>query len=138
MHAKIGKYSLASIFALAQITMMIDTTLKPTISPIPYPISVQQQPNGQWLAQVLGWTDCQVEAPSREAAIAEIEQTLNDKLTAMDIVFINIPTPQIENPWMKHAGMFKDEPLFDLVLEEIATHRRELDADRPELHNGND
>jgi hypothetical protein len=30
---------------------------------------------------------------------------------------------------MKHAGMFKDEPLFDLVLEEIATHRRELDAD---------
>jgi predicted RNase H-like HicB family nuclease len=60
--------------------MMIDTALKPAT----YTISVQQQPNGQWLAQVLGWTDCHVKAPSREAAIAEIEQTLNEKLTAMD------------------------------------------------------
>jgi hypothetical protein len=51
-----------------------------------------------------------------------------------DVVFIDLPTPQIEDPWMKHAGMFKDEPLFDQVLEEIATYRRELDADRPELH----
>ena len=32
--------------------------------------------------------------------------------------------------WMKHAGMFQDEPLFDQVLEEIETYRRELDADR--------
>jgi hypothetical protein len=111
--------------------MMIDTTLKPAT----YPISVQQQPNGQWLAQVLGWTDCQTEASSREAAIAEIGQALNDRLTRMDIVFINLPTPSIENPWMKHAGMFKDELLFDRVLEEIATYRRELDADRPELDN---
>jgi hypothetical protein len=118
--------------------MMIDTNLKPAASRIPYPISVKQQPNGQWLAQVLGgWTDCQTVAPSREAAITGIEQTLNDRLTQtdMDIVFIDVPNPHIENPWMKHAGMFKDEPLFDRVLEEIATYRRELDADRPELSN---
>jgi hypothetical protein len=71
-YTKIGK----SISAIAEITMMIDTTLKPATSRIPYPISVQQQPNSQWLAQVLGWTDCQVEAPSREAAIAKIDQAL--------------------------------------------------------------
>jgi hypothetical protein len=93
--------------------MMIDTNLT---SRIPYPISVEQQPNGQWLAQVLGWVGCQAEASSREAAIVGIKQTFND------------------DPWMKHAGMFKDEPLFDQVLEEIAIYRHELDADRPELH----
>jgi hypothetical protein len=48
-------------------------------------------------------------------------------------------TPDIEDPWMKHAGMFQDDPLFDQVLfdqvlEEIEIYRRELDADRPELH----
>jgi hypothetical protein len=36
---------------------------------------------------------------------------------------------------MKHAGMFQGEPLFDEVLEKIATYRRELDADRPELQH---
>ncbi len=30
---------------------------------------------------------------------------------------------------MKFAGMFKDDPLFDQVVEDIATYRRELDAD---------
>jgi hypothetical protein len=43
--------------------------LTPATSRIPYPISVKQQPNGQWLAQVLGWAGCQAEAASREAAI---------------------------------------------------------------------
>jgi hypothetical protein len=115
--------------------MMIDTNLAPPTSRIPYPISVEQQSNGKWLAQVFGWADCQAEAASREAAIAGIEQTLKDRLTHMDVVFIDLPTPQTEDPWMKHAGMFKDEPLFDRVLEEIATYRRELDANRPELNN---
>jgi hypothetical protein len=115
--------------------MMIDTSLTPPTSRIPYLIAVEQQPNGQWLAQVIGWADCQAEAASREAAIARIKQTLNDRLTSMDVVFIDLPTPQTEDSWMKHAGMFKDEPLFDQVLEEIATYRRELDADRPELRD---
>jgi hypothetical protein len=84
---------------------------------------------------VLGWTDCQATADSHDAAIAEIKRILSDGLTRMDVVFIDLPTPPAEDPWMKHAGMFKDEPLFDQVLEEIAIYRRELDAERPELHH---
>ncbi len=52
-----------------------------------------------------------------------------------EVADYQLPTPEAEDPWMKHAGMFKDEPLFDQVLEEIAIYRRELDADRPELHS---
>jgi hypothetical protein len=51
-----------------------------------------------------------------------------------DVVSFDLPAEQAEHPWMKHAGMFKDDPLFDEVLEEIAIYRRELDADRPELN----
>jgi hypothetical protein len=118
--------------------MTIDATLTPPTSRIPYTVSVEQQPNGQWLAQVLGWTDCHAEAESRDAAIIGIKETLNDRLTRMDVVFIDLPTPQSEDPWMKDAGMFANEPLFDQVLEEIAAYRRELDADRPELHHHDD
>jgi hypothetical protein len=45
---------------------------------------------------------------------------------------------QTEDSWMKDAGMFENEPLFDQVLGEIAVYRRELDGDRPELHHNND
>ncbi|MDJ0733171.1 MAG: DUF4209 domain-containing protein [Nostocaceae cyanobacterium] len=38
---------------------------------------------------------------------------------------------QIEesDPWVKFAGMFKDDPLFDEFVEDMAAYRRELDAE---------
>jgi hypothetical protein len=54
---------------------------------------------------------------------------------SLDVVSCNLSVEQAEHPWIKHAGMFKDDPLFDEVLEEIAIYRRELDADRPELND---
>ncbi len=33
------------------------------------------------------------------------------------------------DPWVKFAGMFKDDPLFDEFVEDIAAYRRELDAE---------
>jgi hypothetical protein len=33
------------------------------------------------------------------------------------------------NPWVKFDGMFKDDPLFDEFVEDMATYRRELDAE---------
>jgi hypothetical protein len=36
------------------------------------------------------------------------------------------PTP---DPWVKFAGMFKDDPLFDEFVEDMAAYRRELDAE---------
>jgi hypothetical protein len=33
------------------------------------------------------------------------------------------------DPWIKFAGMFKDDPLFDDFVEDMAAYRRELDAE---------
>lgn len=42
---------------------------------------------------------------------------------------ILVPQEIVEesNPWIKFAGMFKDDPLFDEFVEEMAKNRRELD-----------
>ena len=32
------------------------------------------------------------------------------------------------DPWVKFTGMFKDDPLFDEFVDDMATYRRELDA----------
>jgi len=45
------------------------------------------------------------------------------------IVPLEIEHPHSGHPWLKFAGMFKDDPLFDDVLTEIEAYRRELDAD---------
>lgn len=33
------------------------------------------------------------------------------------------------DPWVKFAGMFKDDPLFDEFVDDMAAYRRELDAE---------
>ncbi|NET15918.1 MAG: hypothetical protein F6K08_25390 [Okeania sp. SIO1H6] len=34
-----------------------------------------------------------------------------------------------DNPWIKYAGMFKDDPQFDEFLGEMESYRQELDSE---------
>jgi DNA-binding transcriptional MerR regulator len=40
-----------------------------------------------------------------------------------------LETARCPDPWVKFAGMFKDDPLFDEFVEDMAAYRRELDAE---------
>ena len=100
---------------------------------LPYAVLVEQQENGHWIAQVLGWAECRAEGTNRETAIASLQKVLHDRLSRAEIIYLDMPKPTLENPLMKYAGMFKDDPQFDQVLAEIAAYRRELDAERDEL-----
>lgn len=112
--------------------MTIETSpvLSSPPSQMSYMVSVEQKGNAHWSAQVLGWEDCHVEADSREAAVSQLKQTLNDRLSQMDLIVLDIPVPAIEHSWMKYAGMFENDPLFDEVLDEIAEYRRQLDSEQ--------
>ena len=42
---------------------------------------------------------------------------------------LEIEPPQIEHPWMKFAGMDKNNPLFAEVLEYIEAERSQIDLE---------
>jgi hypothetical protein len=71
-----------------------------------------------------------VEAPTREEALAKLREQLSKRLrNGAELVCVE-PAPQAtDNPWVKFAGMFKDNPMFDEVLEIMAENRRKEDAD---------
>ncbi|BAZ86850.1 hypothetical protein [Dolichospermum compactum] len=57
---------------------------------------------------------------------------LDHKIEQTEIVQnIHILSEDIEksNPFVQFDGIFKDDPLFDEFLEEMAKNRRELDAE---------
>lgn len=118
--------------------MTIETS--PVLSSLPsqmsYMVSVEQKSSEHWSAQVLGWGDCHAEAESREAAVSQVKQVLNDRLSQMDLIVLDIPVPSVEHSWMKYAGMSENDPLFDEVLDEIAEYRHQLDASRVDLVDG--
>ncbi|MCU0569496.1 MAG: hypothetical protein MUF49_23340 [Oculatellaceae cyanobacterium Prado106] len=97
-----------------------------------YDILVEVRPDGMYQASVLGWAECQAVAATSEAAIVAVKDRVSDRLAKAQIIRVKVEVPSPEHPWLKFAGMFKDEPMFDEVLAAIQQYREELDADLAE------
>jgi hypothetical protein len=69
-----------------------------------------------------------VEVPPREEALAKLQEALQDRLrNGVEIVPLETaPQPHL---LAEFAGMFKDDPYFEVVLEIMAENRRKMDQD---------
>ncbi len=93
-----------------------------------YEVAVEN--NGQgYTATVMAWPGCVATGGTREEALARLQHELRRRLEAVEVVSMEVDEPQPPHPMLRFAGVFKDDPLFDDVMEEIAAYRREVDAD---------
>lgn len=94
-------------------------------------VIVKQMPNGKTVAMVPGLPELDVEAINRVEALAQLQQNLEIRLADAEIVTLPIKLPRLqqENPWLEMAGVFKDDPQFEQMLEAIKNYRSELDKD---------
>lgn len=89
------------------------------------------------IATVLELPNCRAEAPTRQQALEELKKQVLARLEKAEILSLELqppPVQQPENPWMKFAGVFKDDPDFDEFQQAIQDYRREVDAQTYELY----
>ncbi|MCC5617248.1 hypothetical protein LC605_19600 [Nostoc sp. CHAB 5836] len=103
-----------------------------TAPKLTYDVLIENQQDGGVIAKVLGLPDFQGSGVTKEAALEKLIQLLQERKP--EIVTLEIEPPQTEHPWMKFAGMFKDDPQFDEMLAYIEADRRELDAQMEEYY----
>jgi len=72
------------------------------------------------------------EGRTRDEAIERLRVLAQQRLTAGEMVRLEIPEVAVPHPWVPFAGIWKDHPDLDAVLEHIAATRRKLDAAEPE------
>ncbi|NEP43316.1 MAG: type II toxin-antitoxin system HicB family antitoxin [Okeania sp. SIO2H7] len=94
-----------------------------------YSVLLEPLEKGGFLATVLGWPQCQAVGKSREEAIARLRELVAARLEKAEVVSMEVERPEKEHPWMKFAGMFKDDPYFDEMMADIEAFRRERDAE---------
>lgn len=94
-----------------------------------YSVIIEEVKPGLYSATVWGLPDCKATGASREEALTNVRDLLITRLEKTEIVSLEIELPKPEHPWMKFAGMFKDDPQFDEVLAFIEADRRALDAE---------
>ena len=97
-----------------------------------YSAIVEDRDTEGFTATVLGWPGFTAAGRTREEALGRLQQSFRDRLSRVEVVPLEVGVPEDVHPWMKFAGMFENDPLFDQVLEDIQAYRRELDADRAE------
>jgi hypothetical protein len=69
----------------------------------------------------------ETEGTSREEAIERLRELARERLSAAEIVELEIPDVPGSNPWTSFAGVWKDHPDFEEFLENIAEYRRKVD-----------
>ena len=67
------------------------------------------------------------EGATRAEALAKLRAQLEARMKAGEIVPLDIPSEP--HPLVEFAGMFKDDPDFEDVIQIMAENRRRMDAD---------
>ncbi|BAY25034.1 hypothetical protein NIES2100_48340 [Calothrix sp. NIES-2100] len=114
--------------------LVVKTSPNNTQPKLTYDVLIETQPDGIVKATLLGLPDCQGLGSTETEAIEKLTQSLQTRLETAKIVSLEIEAPQSEHPWLKFAGMHKDNPLFDEVLAYIEQERGKLDL-QIEEHN---
>lgn len=115
-------------------TIDIKVTETTNISKLAYPVLIEAQQEGGYQATLLSMPGFQASGATREEALQNLRQVLKARLEKADIVSLEIDNPQYEHPWIKFAGMYKDNPLFGEVLENIEAERRKMDEEMEEYY----
>ena len=80
------------------------------------------------------------EGPTRDIALASLRGQLIEQFEGEEVVSLDIPVPADRaagawesNPWSKCAGAFKDDPMFDQVLENMKAYRKIRDQELDQI-----
>ena len=101
-----------------------------------YRVLIQNPQPQVFTAAILDGPDCIAQGPTKEAALASVREALEARLAQGEVVTIEVnglrhstdKQTETENPWVKYAGSFRDDPTYDDFLAEVAAYRHELDA----------
>jgi hypothetical protein len=94
------------------------------------PILVEPVSNNGYRATCGAPLALSAQGATRDEAVDKLELLLRDRLqNGVEIVAAEVPARVLENPWVKFAGMFKDDPMFAEVLQIMKENRRKDDED---------
>jgi predicted RNase H-like HicB family nuclease len=89
-----------------------------TIAPkLTYDVLIENQEDGTVKATLLSLPECQGLGANKEEALNNLIQLFQARKP--EIVTLEIEPDKTEHPWLKFAGMHKDNPLFTESLEDI-------------------
>ncbi len=88
-------------------------------------ILLETADDGSTIATVLEVPNLQASEATKQGAVAKAKQLLQERLAKAEIVKVSLTdkSSKSENPLMKFAGIFQDDPDFEDIMHDIRTER---------------
>lgn len=81
----------------------------------------------QFVASVAELSDCEVTAPTKESAIEELQQVLQERLAGTEVLSVPInqarTTATQANPWTEFIGMYEGDADFEAISASLRAER---------------
>lgn len=100
-----------------------------SVNKVNYEVGIKRLKNGKYQTFVLDYPSLKASANSKDEAIKKLSKRIQEFLQETEIIQLEIEINKPKDPWMKFAGMFKDDPQFDEFLQAIQDYRNEIDAE---------
>ncbi|MEZ2229034.1 MAG: type II toxin-antitoxin system HicB family antitoxin [Microcoleus sp.] len=94
-----------------------------------YRIIIKNESDRTVSAALLGWPECKAFGETRSQALQNLHDLVNSQLAEAEILSVKLTSSRSDNPWVRLAGKYENDPQYDEVLAHIEEYRRELDAE---------
>lgn len=114
----------------------VSTTKISQSVPLKFHILLDRSNETKINASFLELPNCQVEATTQEEAIEKLHNILQTRLEKLEIIPVEIEwqsSKQTENPWVKFAGVFENDPDFFEIAENLRQERLTDNDEIPEV-----
>jgi predicted RNase H-like HicB family nuclease len=92
-----------------------------------YQVLVQNPSQSHFVASIVGMSGVIAEGETEAEAVSRVKTALEAQLETAKFITIEVSQPRnfATDPWLKHFGVFADDPTFDDFLEEVAAYRQQ-------------
>jgi predicted RNase H-like HicB family nuclease len=97
-------------------------------------LRLTQRSSGHYSAAIVEFPEYQAEAATRDEAIALVKTAFLEQVAHIETIPWDVPVSNSTEPtWVKSAGIFQDNPVFDDVMKRVQAERdawgdEEIDA----------
>ncbi|NJO82841.1 MAG: hypothetical protein HC828_08495 [Blastochloris sp.] len=95
------------------------------------PVLVTRQDDRHYTARALAFADVVASGTSEAEAIAALRTVLADLQARSHIVHVDLPVPAVstDDPWLRVAGIWADDPSWETFQQAIADYRQRIDIE---------
>lgn len=94
-------------------------------------VLVTRHADNRYSARALALSDVVASGASEAEAIAALHAALADLQTRSHIVQVDLPVPAApaDDPWLRAAGIWADDPSWEAFQQAVAAYRTGVDAE---------